>query len=228
MQIYRGSVLLGRLLVVAIHGFLLQSLLFLSLLLQKSLLLGSLLLPCLLRGQLDLLPLLPVLLQLHRIAFLFDQLLLQMPEHLDDLSLGALLDPFLGQFSHLILVVALDVFDDHIVEIVAEDLPDFVAAVRLLPVLLLAHRLDVQLVIVDEDLLALADVDFALALDELYALVGEFQLRGDFAVEGEEFGLQYFLGGLGVVLHFPVPGVYVPDGAYRLWLLHQLSNYTLD
>ena len=189
MQIYRGSILFDCLLIVAIHGILLQPPLFLPLLLQQSLLLRALLLPRLLRGHLDLLPLLLVLLQLQRVALLLHQLLLQVSEHLDDLCLRTLLYPLLHQLGCLILLVALDVLNHHVVEIVAEDLPDFVVAFRLLSILLLPHDLDVQLVIVDEDLLALPDVDLALALDELYALVGEFQLRRDLALEGEQFGL---------------------------------------
>lgn len=48
------------------------------------------------------------------------------------------------------------------------------------------------------------------------------EVGGDFEDEFLYFSFKDLFGGLRVVLHFPVPGVDVPDGAGSLRLLHQL------
>ena len=123
-------ILLHGLFKVLSHGLFLQLLLLGLLLLQQSLFLSALLLTSLLSSCLHLLPLDLIFLELLGVTLSLSKLRLQTLECLNHLLFYVLFELFLEHFPNFVLLHRLYIVNYHVVEVIAQYLPDLITAIR--------------------------------------------------------------------------------------------------
>lgn len=72
-----------------------------------------------------------------------------MTKYFNYFSFDIFLDPFFDEFCSFIFLSGLYIFNNHIVEIVAQDLSNFVASLWFLSIFLFSKNIDIKFVIID-------------------------------------------------------------------------------
>ena len=197
----------------------------LSLLLQKPLFFSSFFFFGLLSSLQGFLSLSFVFFQLFWVWLLLLQIIFHLLEYFYDLLFRIFLYPFFHFVSALVLFSRFNIINDDIVEIIVHDLANSITSFTFF-FIIFRQCVELKLEFIDKNLLSFSNINFSFSLGEANFGMGDFDSIWKIEREFHKLLFKHFLCNFGVVLHFPMPWVDIPDGASSLlFFTHIVVNY---